>query len=154
MRKSSYPKFQSRISDQTRAMTSHRWSLIFWCTMMVATAAATPVDSSIAHKHNVVVNKFHVLQSKIGSEPSTFRVPRSLSLSLASNQCCSCIVYPKQAKSVEVSALVPSNNTQSVELYCDGIYVRQFEFQNDTVLRVKLLPLKPRRLQVWTTTME
>lgn len=111
--------------------------------MIGTAAAATPVESSISHQGDVVMNNFHVLHSKREPELSTFQVPRSLSLSVASDNCCSCLVYPNKAKTVEVSAFIPSNNTQSVGLYCDGIFVHRFSFQNDTILCVKLLPMPP-----------
>lgn len=112
--------------------------------MTMAATTATPVDSNISRHRDVVADDIHLLQSKSGAKSSTFRVPRSHSFSLASDQCCTCKVFPKQTKTVELSAFVPSSDTESVGLYCDGVPLMRFPVKDDTILGVKLLPLPVR----------
>lgn len=122
-------------------------ALILQVTMM-APSAMDGTSSSLQQQH-VVVDKLHVLQAASESEISTYRVPRSLSMSIASDQCCSCPVYSahqsNESITVEMSAFVPTSDPKSVFLLCDGVLMQKLPFRDDTILGIKLLPLPGRQ---------
>lgn len=91
--------------------------------------------------HDLHVEKLITLQS-VQNEPSTHRIPRSFSLSIASNQCCSCPILNQVSSTVEMSAYCPTSNPSNVNLYCKGDLVKEFSFPNDTILGTQLLPLE------------
>lgn len=100
-------------------------------------------NTSLSPHGDIVLDKLHVLQPTHESESTMYRVPRSLSMSIASDQRCACPVYPShpEGKSAEISAFVPAANLECVHLHCEGIPMQQFKFRHDKILGIKLLSL-------------
>jgi len=105
--------------------------------------ASLATDGAALPRQHVVVDSLHVLESESGADSSTYRVPRSLSMSIAVDQCCSCPVYSSAHNTnlVEMSVFVPTYDPSCIHLHCEGSLVQQFPFPNDTILSIKLLPL-------------
>jgi hypothetical protein len=100
-------------------------------------------DAPFSPHGHVILEKTLLLQPASESESSAYRVPRYLSMSIASDQCCTCPVLSsdEEGKTVELNAFVPAANSECVHLHCEGVPVHQFTFRDDTLLGIKLLPL-------------
>ena len=122
-----------------------RSGLLFLAEQHTMATMKSPSDA-FSLQRDVVLDKIHLLRAASESESSTYRVPRAISMSIASDQCCTCKVHPAQARStgkdtVEISAFVPSVDPECVHLHCEGVPAQQFLFRDDTILGIKLLPL-------------
>lgn len=107
----------------------------------------TSPRASFNRRRNFIVDKFQLIQPRSDKESCTYRIPRSLisssvSFSLVDQQCCTCPVYPASTNSfVQVTALVPSEYLECVDLHCDGVLMRRFPFPLQTILCIRILSL-------------
>lgn len=108
-------------------------------------------SSTFILTQDACTNVEKLIALKSGGKSENYQVPRSISLTVASDQLLSCpvVVYSEKdgkEKNVELSAFIPSSNPSSIDLYCDGALVHQFSMENDDkILGIQLLPLPTRK---------
>jgi hypothetical protein len=82
----------------------------------------------------------------IGSDSHEYRCPRGISQKLAADQCCSCpVVGLESCGYVEVAAFW----SKSVDVMCQGTVVHSFWYPEDTILKIKVLPMDTREPELY-----
>jgi hypothetical protein len=84
----------------------------------------------------------------MGSDSHEYCCPRGISQKLAADQCCSCpVVGLESFGNVEVAAFWSSE--KSVDVLCQGAVVHSFWYPEDTILKIKILPMDTRESELY-----